>query len=153
MRVERLDHVHVYVKSLTEAATFFSDLLGCKFVGPLEPPEPQMGDVDVRATFDSFGLEIIESKSPDGFVIKAIEKRGEGLAGVAFKVADLEEAIEELKSKGVRMLYRGHAGDVQSAIFHPKDTHGVLIELVQYENRLPTAIAGLGRTSSLPTPI
>ena len=38
MRVERLDHVHVYVKSLTEAATFFSDLLGCKFVGPLEPP-------------------------------------------------------------------------------------------------------------------
>ena len=39
-----------------------------------------MGDVDVRATFDSFGLEIIESKSPDGFVTKAIEKRGEGLA-------------------------------------------------------------------------
>ncbi len=49
-------------------------------------------------------VELLESTAPDGPVAKYIEKKGEGLQHIAFRVENIEEALSELKEKGVRLI-------------------------------------------------
>jgi methylmalonyl-CoA/ethylmalonyl-CoA epimerase len=67
-------------------------------------------------------------------VAKFIEKKGEGIQHVAFRVANIEEALAELKQKGVRLIDetpRKGAGGAKIAFLHPKSTSGVLVELCE----------------------
>jgi methylmalonyl-CoA/ethylmalonyl-CoA epimerase len=77
-------------------------------------------------------LEILESTSPDGALAKFIESRGEGVQHIALRVENIEEALKELKEKGVRLIDekpRRGAGGAKIAFIHPKSTNGVLLEL------------------------
>jgi methylmalonyl-CoA/ethylmalonyl-CoA epimerase len=79
-------------------------------------------------------VELLESTSEDGPIAKFIEKKGEGIQHIAFKVDNIEEAIRELEEKGVRMIDekpRYGAGGARIAFLHPKSTSGVLIEISQ----------------------
>jgi len=79
-------------------------------------------------------VELLESTSPDGPVAKFIEKRGQGFQHVAFRVADIEEALKELKEKGIQLIDqepRIGAGGAKIAFLHPKATGGVLVELCE----------------------
>jgi methylmalonyl-CoA/ethylmalonyl-CoA epimerase len=79
-------------------------------------------------------LELLESTEPDGPVAKHIESRGEGIQHIAFRVENIEEALRELKKKGVRLIDqapRKGAGGAKIAFIHPKETHGVLVELCE----------------------
>ena len=65
---------------------------------------------------------------------KYIEKKGEGIQHVAFRVENIEEALGELKAKGIRLIDetpRKGAGGAKIAFLHPKATAGVLVELCQ----------------------
>ena len=44
-------------------------------------------------------VELLESTAPDGPVAKYIEKRGQGIQHVAFRVENIDEALAELKEK------------------------------------------------------
>ncbi|MGB5983744.1 MAG: methylmalonyl-CoA epimerase, partial [Desulfobacterales bacterium] len=79
-------------------------------------------------------VELLESTAPDGPVAKYIDKRGQGIQHVAFRVANIEEALEELKAKGVKLIDekpRQGAGGAKIAFLHPKATNGVLVELCE----------------------
>ncbi len=79
----------------------------------------------------------MESTAPDGPIAKYLEKRGEGIQHIAFRVENIEEALAELKEKGIRLIDekpRIGAGGAKIAFLHPKDTHGVLIELSERED-------------------
>jgi len=79
-------------------------------------------------------IELLESTAPDGPVAKFIEKRGEGIQHVAFRVENIEEALEELKSKGIKLIDekpRIGAGGARIAFLHPKSTNGILVELCE----------------------
>ena len=79
-------------------------------------------------------VELLESTSPDGPVAKYIEKRGQGIQHVAFRVENVEEALEELKAKGIKLIDqkpRIGAGGAKIAFLHPKATNGVLVELCE----------------------
>ena len=128
MKVERIDHIHIYVRDLDKAVKFFSEILGTKFSQPIIVENQKL-----RSMLDPLGLELIESTSPEGPVAKAVELRGEGLAAISFKVPDIEEAAAELQSKGLRPVSRVEIGKVKEVQFHPKDAHGVMIELCEYE--------------------
>ncbi|MFC1885683.1 VOC family protein [Thermodesulfobacteriota bacterium] len=128
MKVEKIDHIHIFVKDLDKAIKFFETALGTKFA------DPHLAEkLDAKTTLDPLGLEIIESGSKDGVVAKTIERRGEGLAAISLKVPDIEEAITHLESLGVRLVRRIEAGKMKEAQFHPKDTFGVMLELCEYE--------------------
>ncbi|MEW6426161.1 MAG: VOC family protein, partial [Bacillota bacterium] len=63
-----------------------------------------------------------------------IEKNGEGIQHIAFRVDNLEEKLAELKGKGVRLIDekpRYGAGGAKIAFLHPKATYGTLIELCE----------------------
>ena len=134
MKVLKIDHLGIAVNSIDEGRSFWQDVLGLEFEGA-ETVEAQK----VTTAFVPVGeseVELLESTAPDGPVAKYIEKRGQGIQHVAFRVADIEAALEELKAKGVRLIDekpRMGAGGAKIAFLHPKATNGVLVELCERE--------------------
>lgn len=132
MEILKIDHLGIAVNSLDEGKNFWSDVLGLEFEGA-ETVDAQK----VTTAFFPVGeseVELLESTSPDGPVAKYIEKRGQGIQHVAFRVADIEAALAELKEKGVRLIDqepRNGAGGAKIAFLHPKATNGVLVELCE----------------------
>ena len=139
MKAERIDHISVFVKDLDKAIKFFSELLGTQF------PEPwETKSFDIKETLGPlpFCLNLCTPLTPSGEAAKIMEQMGEGVSMISFKVPSLEEAVAEMKSRGIRMLVREPFGDAEYAVFHPQDTFGVMIELVEYKEKHPTVSAG-----------
>ncbi len=131
MKVEKLDHIHIYVKDLDKAMARFEDLLGVKFTGPFMEFADEWGS---KGAFAPPGIDLEAPTRQDSAVAKVIERSGEGLVGGAsFKVADIESSIAELESKGMKLLGRITMGGLKEAWFHPAGAHGVLIELCEYQ--------------------
>jgi methylmalonyl-CoA/ethylmalonyl-CoA epimerase len=132
MKILHIDHIGIAVKSIEEGQKFFSDILGLKLEG-VETVEEQKTKTGFFPITDS-ELELVESTAPDGPVAKFIEKRGEGIQHIAFRVENIDEALRELKEHGIRLIDqepRKGAGGARIAFLHPKDTHGVLVELCE----------------------
>ena len=135
MKVLKIDHLGIAVNSIEEAKKLFHDILGLKFEGTETVQEQK-----VTTAFFPVGdseVELLESTAPDGPIAKYLEKRGEGIQHIAFRVDNLEEALTELKEKGIRLIDekpRKGAGGAKIAFLHPKSTHGVLIELSERED-------------------
>lgn len=139
MKTERLDHVHLYVKDLEASKELYSRTLGTHFSDC--PPDQDLG---MRVSLSPLGLEIIEPTSPDSIVGRTIRSRGEGVAALSFKVPDIELAIADLQSQGLRLVGRVNYAHLKEAQFHPRDWHGVMLELCQYEDRHPVYYAARG---------
>ncbi len=102
MKVLKIDHLGIAVNSIEEGKNFWTDKLGLSFEGD-ETVEAQK----VTTAFFPVGeseVELLESTSPDGPVAKYIDKKGQGIQHVAFRVENLQEALDELKEKGVRLI-------------------------------------------------
>lgn len=135
MKVKRIDHVGIAIADVAAAKRLYEDVLGLTLTR-----EEVVMDQGVRTYFYPLAgvkLELLESVTPDGPIARHVEKRGAGLQHLAVEVEDVEAAIAELKAKGIRMLddvpRRGVEGS-RIAFVHPKDTHGVLLELVELEH-------------------
>jgi methylmalonyl-CoA/ethylmalonyl-CoA epimerase len=132
MKVVKIDHLGIAVNSIEEGKNFWSDVLGLEFEGAETVAEQK-----VTTAFFPVGeseVELLESTAPDGPVAKYIEKRGQGIQHVAFRVENIEEALEELKAKGIQLIDqtpRKGAGGAKIAFLHPKATNGVLVELCE----------------------
>lgn len=132
MKILKIDHLGVAVNSMDEGKSLWSDILGLDFEGT-ETVEAQK----VTTGFFPVGeseIELLESTAPDGPVAKFIDKKGEGVQHVAFRVENIEEALAELKEKGVKLIDetpRIGAGGAKIAFLHPKATKGVLVELCE----------------------
>ena len=140
MKVEKMDHIAIFVKDLDKAKKLFSDLLGTEFTEPV-----MVEQLGFRQTLEPLGIEFVESTSPDGPIAKTIELKGEGVGLIGLKVPDLEEAVAEMESRGFRLVSRVEQGQLKAAQFHPKDTFGVMIELLEYKEKHPITIAMLGQ--------
>ncbi len=132
MKILKIDHLGIAVNSIDEGKNFWSDVLGLAFEGT-ETVAPQK----VTTAFFPVGeseVELLESTAPDGPVAKYIEKRGQGIQHVAFRVENIEAALSELKEKGIKLIDqepRKGAGGAKIAFLHPKATNGVLVELCE----------------------
>ncbi len=132
MKILKIDHLGIAVKDMEAGKAFWRDILGLGFEGTETVAEQK-----VTTGFFPVGeseVELLESTAPDGPVAKYIEKRGQGIQHVAFRVDDIEAALKELKEKGVRLIDetpRKGAGGARIAFLHPKATGGVLVELCE----------------------
>lgn len=129
---QRVDHIGIAVKDLAAAIEFYEKVVGIKCTSIEEVPEQK-----VKVAFLPCGdseIELLESTDPEGPVAKFIEKNGEGMQHIAFRVDDLVGKLAELQASGVRLIDktpRRGAGGADIAFLHPKGTLGVLIELCQ----------------------
>ncbi|MBU1056660.1 MAG: methylmalonyl-CoA epimerase [Proteobacteria bacterium] len=132
MKILKIDHIGVAVSKIDEKKNFWTDVLGLSYAGD-ETVEEQK----VTTAFLPVGeseVELLESTSADGPIAKYLEKRGEGVQHIAFRVDDIDAALEELKTKGIRLIdekARKGAGGARIAFLHPKATCGVLVELCE----------------------
>jgi len=132
MKVLKIDHIGIAVKSIDEAKNLYSGLLGLEHEGSETVVEQK-----VTTAFFPVGdteVELLESTSPDGPIAKYIEKKGEGIQHIAFRVENIEEALAELKAKDIQLIDekpRHGAGGAKIAFLHPKSTFGVLVELCE----------------------
>ena len=132
-RVEAILEVVIAVENVEDGVALYEDLFGLKF--ELEWTVPDENIHVKAATIGETQLQIVESTSPEGVIAKFIRDRGEGLNHICFRITNLEEMVARLKKKGVRVIPEEPVGmPPASYIFvHPKFTHGVLIELVEYK--------------------
>jgi methylmalonyl-CoA/ethylmalonyl-CoA epimerase len=124
----KLDHTGIAVKSLDDARIY--EDLGLK-IDHVEDVKTQ----GVKTAFISVGdanLELLEPLSPDSPVAKFIEKRGEGIHHICFRVTDIEAHLARLKKQGYRLIHEAPvpgAHGCRVAFLHPAAGNGVLIEL------------------------
>lgn len=124
----KLDHIGIAVRSLDAAKIY--ETLGLS-IQHVETVETQR----VKTAFLSVGdsnLELLEPTSPDSPVAKFIEKRGEGIHHLCFRVDDIEAHLERLKAEGYRLINEAPvpgAHGCRVAFLHPAAGNGVLIEL------------------------
>ncbi len=132
MNILKIDHIGVAVNSIDDSNSFWKEILGLDFAGS-ETVEEQKVTTAFYPVGDS-EVELLESTASDGPVAKYIARKGEGVQHIAFRVEDIDAALEELKEKGIRLIDqtpRIGAGGARIAFLHPKDTNGVLVELCE----------------------
>ena len=123
-----LDHIGIAVKSLDAARIY--EALGLE-IEHVEVVETQ----GVKTAFLSVGdssLELLEPTGPDSTVAKFIEKRGEGIHHLCFRVDDIDAHLARLKAQGYRLINETAvpgAPGCRVAFLHPSAGNGVLIEL------------------------
>jgi methylmalonyl-CoA/ethylmalonyl-CoA epimerase len=130
--MNKIEHIGIAVQSLNEAIPRFERILGtsCYKTELVESEK-------VNTAFFKIGeskIELLESLDPDGVIAKFIAKRGEGLHHTAYEVDDIEQEMERLKKEGLTLLNekpKKGADNKLVCFLHPKDAHGVLIELCQ----------------------
>ena len=135
----KIDHVGIAVKSLADAVKVYEQAVGLTLAGYDEVDEQ-----GVRVAMLGIGesrIELLEPTRPDSPIEKFMTKRGEGVHHIAVRGDDLEEALERLKTAGVRLIddtpKRG-AHNTRIAFVHPASTHGVLMELVEHVQSVAT---------------
>jgi len=128
----KIDHIGIAVNSIEEALKLYTDVLGLEVSG-METVEEQKVKTAILPVGES-KIELLESTSPDGAIAKYIEKRGEGMHHLALRVNNIQEALESLKEKGIRLIDEKPRKGVENtniAFLHPKGTK-VLLELVEH---------------------
>lgn len=128
----KIEHIGIAVKNLTQSNSLFESLLG-KAPYKIEV----VGSEKVSTSFFQTGdakIELLEATHKDSPIAKFIEKRGEGIHHIAFEVADIHAAMQEMKEKGFQLLSdapRKGADNKLVCFIHPKSANGVLVEICQ----------------------
>ncbi|WP_433791917.1 methylmalonyl-CoA epimerase [Actinoplanes sp. CA-252034] len=139
----RIDHVGIAVADLDEAIRFHAENFGLHCVHQ-ETNEEQGVREAMLAVGDGTGprLQLLAPARPDSAIAKFLDRSGPGLQQLAYTVVDVEAAAAALRARGLRLLYdtpkRGTAGSRINFV-HPKDTGGVLVELVEPARGVPLA--------------
>jgi methylmalonyl-CoA/ethylmalonyl-CoA epimerase len=129
MKPTHIEHIGIAVADLQEAIRYYEDVLGLECYAIEE-----VVDQKVKTAFFMVGqtkIELLESTDPEGPIGKFITNRGPGMHHIAFAMPDVEQALNEAKEKGVRLIDenpRKGAEGLHIGFLHPKSTFGVLTE-------------------------
>jgi len=130
--MEKLEHIGIAVKNVSDANKLFSQLLGKEHYKIEE-----VSSESVRTAFFEIGgikIELLEATNDDSPIARFIEKKGEGIHHLAFEVTDIQESLQKYADLGFVLVNKEpKKGADNKMIFflHPKSTNGVLIELCQ----------------------
>ena len=132
MLLTEIDHVAIAVRDLEAAVDYHRRAFGAT-VEHRETVEPDGVEEALLAVADSY-IQLISPTRNDSPVARFIERRGEGLHHVGYRVADCAAALAAMVAAGATPIDReprpGSRGTT-IAFVHPKGSFGTLIELVQ----------------------
>jgi len=129
--MKKIEHIGIAVKKLSVSIPLFEKLLNtsCYKTEVVESEQ-------VNTAFFEKGeskIELIEAYAPGSVINKFIEKKGEGLHHIAFEVEDIDAEVKRLVNEGFTFINekpKEGADNKMVCFLHPKETNGVLIELV-----------------------
>jgi methylmalonyl-CoA epimerase len=132
--LKQVDHIGIAVRNLDEAVRAYKVMFGI---------EPEIVEVNnqfkVRVAFIPIGevlIEFIEATEDSSVVKEWIEKHGESINHVAYRVDNIDEKLKELKKRGVKLVHEKAVpggGGSRIAVISPEDTNDVITELVERE--------------------
>jgi methylmalonyl-CoA/ethylmalonyl-CoA epimerase len=133
--IGRLNHVGIAVPSIEEAKATYRDLYGVPESAMTETRElPPQGVKFAFVNVANSQIELIEPLGADSPIAKFIEKNPKGgQHHVCFEVADIYAARDEMVRRGATVLNEPRIGAHGTPIIfvHPKNSNGVLIELME----------------------
>ena len=127
-----LDHIGIAVNSIEEALKSYQTGLGF-LVKDIVTIEHQNVRVAVLPSGES-RIELLEPTGSASPIQKFLNRRGEGVHHLCFKVGNLEEKLQEIRETAIQVLDSVPCLGLENRkvlFLHPKSTHGVLIELVE----------------------
>ena len=134
MKILGIEHVGIAVKDLKKSGEFWDEILD-----PNLKSRDVVDNQDVITDIYDTGrgkIELLFSKNKDSVISKFLKNNGPGIHHICLKVEDIVSAISELKEKGIQLIGNSYSigAEGHKIIFiHPKDTGGVLLEIVQCE--------------------
>jgi methylmalonyl-CoA/ethylmalonyl-CoA epimerase len=138
MLLTEIDHVAIAVSDLEAAINYYQRAFGAS-VEHREIVERDGVEEALLNVAESY-IQLLTPTRPDSPVAKAIEKRGEGLHHVGYRVNDCAEALASMIAAGATAIDkepRPGSRNTTVAFIHPKGSFGTLIELVE-ESKSPT---------------
>jgi methylmalonyl-CoA/ethylmalonyl-CoA epimerase len=135
--VTAVDHVGIAVPDLDVAIKWYHDHLGMIVLHEEVNDDQGIREAMLAVRGAASGSTQIQLMSPldeTSTIAKFIDKRGPGLQQFAYRVSDLDALSARLREDGVRLIYdEPRRGTAKSRInfIHPKDSGGVLVELVE----------------------
>lgn len=127
-----IDHVAIAVNDLEAAIDYYANAFGAT-VEHREVVESDGVEEALLKVAESY-VQLLTPTRPDSPVAKALEKRGEGLHHVGYRVADCGAALAAVVAAGgtpIDKAPRPGSRGTTVAFVHPKGSFGTLIELVQ----------------------
>lgn len=127
-----IDHVAIAVNDLEAAIAYYADTFGAQ-VDHREVVESDGVEEALLKVAESY-VQLLSPTSDDSPVAKYLERKGEGLHHVGYRVEDCAAALEAVKARGGRVIDeapRPGSRGTTVAFVHPKAAFGTLIELVQ----------------------
>jgi len=133
-----IDHVGVAVPDLDAAIAMYREKFGMELLHE-ETNEEQgvreaMMAVGDPAVAGGSCIQLLAPLDEDSTIAKFLDRSGPGLPPLAYRVTDVGQVSAILRERGLRLLYdapRRGTADSRINFIHPKDTGGVLVELVQ----------------------
>ena len=128
--IGRLSHVAIAVPDLKKAVHFYENLLGAEVSKPKDLQEH--GVTSVFVNLPNAKIELLHPLGENSPISNYLERNpGGGMHHLCYEVKDIKEAINSLKTKGVRILGEVKIGAHGAPVvfLHPKDGLGALIEL------------------------
>jgi methylmalonyl-CoA epimerase len=130
MKVTRFDHLTIAVRDLDAAIETFTRCFNLK-----AKDRRRVKHLGMENAFLPFGDGALELAAPlkeadaADHVGRFLERRGEGMMNLCLTVEDVDAAIAHLKKCGVRVLEHQDADGDRIAMIHPRDLHGVMVEI------------------------
>ncbi len=134
MKAEKIDHICIAVKDLAKARKLYEETLGLDL--SVEYTAESEKIKVARYYLGDVALELMESTTPDGDVARFIQKKGEGIFLISYKVDDVDKGLNELKDKGATLIDekpRQLMGNKYAFIMPPNEMCGVLTEIIDGE--------------------
>ena len=132
MLLTEIDHVAIAVNDLEAAIGYYRDTFGAE-VDHREVVESDGVEEALLKVAESY-VQLLTPTNDSSPVAKYLEKKGEGLHHIGYRVSDCAAALESIKANGGRVIDeapRPGSRGTTVAFVHPKAAFGTLIELVQ----------------------
>ena len=132
MLLTEIDHVAIAVKDLDAAIAYYAEAFGAE-VHHREVVDSDGVEEALVKVADSY-IQLTAATRDDSPIAKYLEKKGEGLHHIGYRVDDCAQALESMVAAGATPIDKeprpGSRGTTV-AFIHPKGSFGTLIELVQ----------------------
>ena len=131
-KVKHIDHVAMLVEDLEEALSFWRDALG---IAPARIED--LPAESSRVAFMPLGeseIELVEPTTDDTGLARFLQTRGPGMHHICLEVDDIQGMLAHLKQVGIQLVNQTPVEDAEGkkyAFIHPKNAHGVLVELYE----------------------
>ncbi|WP_181350273.1 VOC family protein [Thalassobacillus sp. CUG 92003] len=133
---KQLDHIGVAVRQIEESIAFYQNVLGAtlidRYISEATGVESEIAIMDINGARTELLAPTNNTTSP---IARFIKQKGKGVHHIAYRVENLDDALEELKQQHIRVLHnslRTNKHGRRLIYLNPADTEGTIIEFCDY---------------------